>query len=272
MIKTRLFPAQAVRLHPVAFDNKAGWLLDDKGAIVVRDGNPVYVDDKGAELALASDTVKRLSDEAGGFRKRATEAEAKVAAFADIDPTKAKEALETVKSLAQGDLIKKGEVDRVKAEIAKTFETQLAEKDKVIGETTGKLSTLVRRTAFNSSQWIKDNIAVPPDVLEAFLGSRFKQEGEGLIGIQSDGSPVMSRKKAGENASFDEALEIFVSEYANKDSLLKGNNQSGSGNNGNGGGNGKGRNVRRADFDKMPPAEQATIAAQARKGELNLID
>lgn len=43
------------------------------------------------------------------------------------------------------------------------------------------------------------------------------------------GNPIYSRKNPGELADFDEALEIIISQYPHKDSILRGSGASGAG-------------------------------------------
>lgn len=262
-------------LSTAAFDNKTGWKKDDAGNLVLnKDGNPVYVDANGAELALGIDTVARLNGEARDNRIRAEAAEGKLKVFEGItDPAAALQALETVKSISAGDLLKKGEVDKLKEQIQKQFTDQLQTGEKKLTEVQTKLKNMIVSGAFGGSKYIKDQIAVPSDMLQAMFGSRFIEEGDKLVGVDGQGNKLPSRRRIGEMADFDEALEIFVSEYPNKDAILKGGNNSGSGNNGGGGNNGNGkRTVRRADFNKMQPDEQRTVVTAAQKGEVVLAD
>lgn len=269
--------ACAVIGRAVAYDpGKAGWKKDADGKLVLdSDGNPIYLDTNGAEKSLAADTVSRLNGEAKGFRERAEAAEAAVKAFGDFKPEQVKPAiaaLQTVKDLKDGDLIKAGEAERVRNEIKQTYETQLGERDKKIVELGGTVSGMRKDNAFRNSKYVADNIAVPIDMLTAVFGNNFKDEDGRLVAYDALGQKIISKKKGGEYADFDEALSIMVDNYSHKDAIMKGTGNSGSGNNGNGGTKGGGRLVRRADFDAMPGHEQASIAAKANAGELQIVD
>lgn len=259
---------------PVAYapGDKQGWKLDADGKIEMRDGNPVYIDAQGAELALGADTVGRLNGEARSHRERADTAEASLKAFEGIDPKKAKDALDTVGKLDQKKLIDAGEVDRVRAEIESTYKTQLTEKDTEIAKLRGDYDGLQLQTKFTGSKWITDNIAVPVDMLQSTFGKNFKTENGKLISVDNNGNKIFSKKNAGEYADFDESIEILVNGYSQRDSILKGTNHTGTGNDGAGGANGGKRIVRRADFEKLSPIDQAATAAKMTAGELVIQD
>jgi dsDNA-specific endonuclease/ATPase MutS2 len=106
--------------------------VDASGNAVLQDGNPVYVADDGKELALDAaklyGQVRELTTEAAGKRKALKEAEDKLAQFAEIeDPKAAREALETIKSI---DGKSKADVEKVRAEVSKSFEPKLTDLEK----------------------------------------------------------------------------------------------------------------------------------------------
>lgn len=265
--------------YAVAFEGaKPGWKLDADGKIEMRDGNPIYVDSAGQELTLGTDTISRLNGEAKTQRERAEAAEGKLTKWKDleaagVDPAKALEALNTVKDIKDGDLIKAGEVQKIRDEIGKNYETKINELTTKNGELTGQIDSMTLGGAFTGSKWISDNIAIPVDLLQAQFGKQFKRENGNLVAYDANGNKIYSKQRGGELASFDEAMSIIVEGYAHKDSILKGGNNTGTGSNGNGGANGnQQRIVRRADFDKLPPNQQADTAAKARAGEVSIVD
>lgn len=261
----------------VPFEGKPGWKMaeDGKSILVDADGNPIYIHADGTEGAIKSTTIAERNAEAQRHRVRAETAEEKLKAFDGIDPEKAKAALETVKSITDGDLIKKGEAERIREEIRKGFETQIADKDTTINGLNSKLSSTHLGLAFNGSKFIADKLAIPADIVRATFGGNFKVDPETgkITAIASDGNPVMSKKNLGNPADFEEALEMIVENYPHKDAIMKGTNAGGSGNNGGGGNNNAGKKVyRRDEFAKLPPATQATVAEQAGKGEVVIQD
>lgn len=237
---------------------------DEHGHVVVQDGNPVYVHDDGKEIpfdaAATVATIGRLNGEAKGHRERAEGAETKLKVFEKItDPAAALAAMETVKNLDTKKLIDAGEVEKVKAEAAKAFEGQLQSLQEahkpVLAERDALKASLVDMkigTAFNGSKFVTDKIAVPPDMLRATFGSRFKVEDGAIVGYDPAGNKIFSRAKPGEVAEFDEALGMMVDSYAHRDHILKGSGASGGGANGNGG-NAGGKTLSRAAFDALAP-------------------
>lgn len=277
MIRTNnLTLALALRVTgmPVAFDpGTAGWKKDADGKIVTNEaGDPIYVNTAGQELSLGTDTVARLNNEAKTNRERAEEAERKLKPFEGLDAAAAKDAIDKLSKVDQKKLIDSGEVDKVRTEVSKLFEGQIAEKDKTNAELSSRVETMTRNNAFRSSKFIADQIAVPADMIQATFGGNFKVEGDKLVPYYANGEKVYSKKRGGEVADFDEALEIIVDGYAHKDHILKGGNHSGSGNQGKGGTTGGGRIVRREAFEAMGPVDQANTAEAASKGELTIAD
>jgi hypothetical protein len=74
--------------------------FDDKGAVVVQDGKPVYSMEDGKEVAFDApatcDTINRLNGEAEQHREQKEAAETKLKAFDCIEPEAARKALDTV--------------------------------------------------------------------------------------------------------------------------------------------------------------------------------
>lgn len=254
-----------------AFGNP-GWKMDGDKIAVDASGNPIYVKDDGSEQAVEAGTVGRLNGEAKTFRERAEAAEAKVRAFGDLDPVKAKEALETVGKIADKKLYESGEVDTLKQQITASMQAQLDEVKKSNGDLTTERDGLIKKTAFQSSEFIRERVAVPRDMFEATFERNLKVENGKVVPYGPDGNPIYSAKRMGEIADVDEALEIMVSRHPNKDAILRAPTGGGTGNQGGGGSQGKGRVVKRSDFNGMSPMDQATIAGQAAKGEISLVD
>lgn len=269
------FLGSAVRFSIVAaFDpGKAGWKMSADGkTIEIKDGNPIWVDATGTEATMAGDTIARLNGEAKANRIRAETAEATVQTFKDIDPVAAKKALDIVKNIDAKKLIDAGEVEKVRTEISGQFQTQLNEKDKALGSLQERIDNMTVGNIFNNSSFVRDRIAVPQDMFEASFRQNFKVKDGKLEAYDKSGNRIMSRTKVGDYADPDEALEIMVDQHPQKAVILKANNNSGSGNNGNGGNNTGARVVRRADFEKMTPAQQASTSQEAIKGLLQLVD
>lgn len=268
-IRNLLLASVALR----AFDpGKSGWKLDANGKIEMKDGNPIFIDANGGELTLGTDTITRLNGEAKALRTRAEKAEGDLKGFEGLDPALARKAIDTVSKLDAKKLIDAGEVEKVREEIKKSYDGQIAEKDAALGKVSTELSTLRKTTAFSTSKFVQERVAVPAEMFQNTFGNYFKEEEGKLVAYYPHGEKVFSKKRAGEVADFDEALELLTGNYAHKDSILKAPNNSGSGNGGGGGGRGGNRTITRADFDKLNPVERGAHAQLAGKGELTIVD
>jgi hypothetical protein len=242
--------------------------LDDAGHVVVQDNKPVYVDDNNREIAFdypsTLATISRLNGESKTHREAKEAAEGKLRAFEGIDdPEKARKALETVKNLDDKRLVDAGEVERIKAEAKSAFDEQLKALEKkhkpVEAERDSLRSELKQERigmAFGRSKYIGEKLAIPVDLVQARFGSNFDIEDGKIVAKDAAGNRVYSLAKPGEIAEFDEALEILVSHYPNRDNILKGSGGSGGGAGGSGGGNSGKKQMTRAQFDALSAADR----------------
>ncbi|MCK3657228.1 hypothetical protein A4G18_00460 [Pasteurellaceae bacterium Pebbles2] len=212
--------------------------LDENGHVVVADGKPVYVYDDGKEVPFDAEQATRkiaeLNNESKTHRLAKEKAEVELEKFEGIDDVEAaKKALETVKNLDDKKLIEAGEVDRVKAEVVKSYEAKLAEKDKQLTQAKQELHNEVVGGAFARSAFIAEKMSIPVDLVQSFFGKHFNVEDGKITAKDANGSAIFSRQKAGELADFDEALEFIISSYPQKDHILKpSGNQGGGSSNG----------------------------------------
>lgn len=257
----------------VAFENDGGsWKTDADGNIVMKDGNPVFINAAGSEQIVAKDTIANLNSEAAGYRKRAETAEAKLKPFEGLDAEKAKKAIETVVKLDAKKLIDAGEVDKVRDEISKSFNEQIAELTKENGTLKSTVDGLHLDAAFNGSEFVRQNVAIPVEMLRATFGTQFKVEDGKVVPYGADGNRIRSKKMVGEQASFEEGLEIILDGYPHKDAIMKPADASGSGSGGGGGGRGQGLVMKTSEFDNLSPSQQSEAAAKARAGEIQIVD
>lgn len=264
--------------------------LDENGHVVILDGKPVYVHDDGKEIAFdvvtTVATITRLNGEAKVNREAKEEAENKLKAFAGIDdPAEAKKAITVVRNLKDGDLIQAGKAEEIKHAAVKAYEEKIKEQERVFGEQIKAVTTerdmlknnLDREViggSFTRSKYISDKIAIPADLVQSRFGDAFKVDETGkLVAHQKNGDPIYSRAKPGEIASFDEALEILVDQYPNKDHILKGTQSNGDGARQNNGGsmNAQGqRTMKRSEFSQLSPERQQ--AAAIGKDKVTIVD
>ena len=248
------------------------WKLDENNNIVLKDGDPIYVDANGVEKTVGVDTIARLNKEAKDHREAKEEAQAKLKLYEGIDPEKARVALETVAKLDANKLIETGEVDKLKAQITQQFQTQLSEKDTAYSELKNKFDNMLIDSMFANSEFIRNNVAVPVDMFEAKFRNNFKIENNEVVPYGYDGSRLMSKSRAGEYATTEEAMQILAESHPNKDVILKANPGNGSGSGTGGGANGGGRYMKRSDFEKLSPLQQSEYAKKMAKGEIQLTD
>lgn len=248
------------------------WKIDANGNIVMKDGNPVFLNSAGQEQTVAHDTIARLNAEAKTHRERAEAAEAALKPFEGLDPSKARESIELVSKIDQKKLIESGKVEEVRAEVKKQYDTQLAEREKALNDTTARLNSLLIDSVFNSSKFVHERVAIPHDIFKASFSKNFKIENGEVIPYDKNGVRLYSKERAGEYATPEEALQLYIDARPDKDSLLKAATSSGSGNQGGGGGQGAGNIMKRADFEKLTPAKQSETAAKVNAGEMKLTD
>lgn len=207
--------------------------LDAQGHVVVQDGKPIYVTDDGQEVAFdaveTTAAIKRLNGGAKGHRERAEAAEKALKAFEGIDPEAAAKALDTVTKLDQKKLIDAGEVDKVRAEITKNWESRLSEAEKAKQALEQQLHNELIGGNFARSKVIAEKLAIPADLVQAAFGSAFKVENGRVVAYDKNGQAIYSKANPSEPAGFDEALLSLVDAYPNKEHILKGSGASGSG-------------------------------------------
>lgn len=250
----------------------AGWKVDDNGNILMKDGNPVYVDADGKEQTIAVNAISNLIGENRKFRSRAQEAEQALAAFDGIDAEKARDALDKIGKIDAKQLLDAGKVDEIRAEIEGRYKAQLTTANERVSSLESKLDSMALDTAFSTSKFVNERLAIPADLVRSAFGSNFKVEDGKLVPYGADGKPIYSNDKIGEVASFDEALSIIINGRPDKDRLLLAKPGNGSGNNGAGGNRGDGRVITRSEFDALPPLEKGRVAAEAGEGKLKIVD
>ncbi|MCK5346085.1 MAG: hypothetical protein KAR20_21895, partial [Candidatus Heimdallarchaeota archaeon] len=221
------------------------WKMEND-QIVVKDGHPVWAYEDGKESPFDAGSalarVRDLTTESVGRKTKIRELTEKFAPFEDIeDPAKfvtdAKAALETVANLKDKEFVDAGEVERIKRGVSDSYDTKIenmqkthdlaiTEKDALITSSTKSIKNLLVRGAFDRSEFIRDATVLSPSIAFATFGEMFSIEDvEGVptaIGVRSSGEKIYSLKNAGSFANPDEVIEILVTEYTDKDVILKG--------------------------------------------------
>ncbi|MCA3183912.1 MULTISPECIES: DUF6651 domain-containing protein [unclassified Cupriavidus] len=241
---------------------------DAEGNLLTQEVNgqklPIFVNAEGKESPFDGDgtvaTISRLNGEAKSHRERFEKAETALKAFDGLsDPAAAIAALETVKNLNDKKLVDAGEVQKVKDQ---AIQSVRAEFEPVVKERDALKTQLFDEKiggAFARSKFIGEKVAIPTDFVQATFGKHFTIEEGRIVAKDANGNQLFSTTRHGEPANFEEALSMLVDAHPQRDSILKGSGASGSGAQGHGGGGGK-RNLSRAQFDALPPAEQGKMA------------
>jgi len=213
--------------------------VDENGAVVVRDGMPVYVHDDGKEVAFdaksAISTIKRVSDERDSLRKESEKLKGSLeqwtTALGEITPEDARGAVDTVALMDEKQLLDASGVEKLKAEVSsaweqkfakasKTWEEKVAEREAALKAKEGTIYKLLVSRKFDTSDFLTKQVNLIPEAAEALFGPRFSVEGEQVVGRDGDGNVIYSREKPGEVAEFDEALFSMILAHPRRDDLL----------------------------------------------------
>lgn len=248
------------------------WKMDGDNFAKDDAGNPIWVNGT-QELSVKGDTISGLVAENKRHRGRADDLATKLAKFDGIeDPDAARQALETVKDIDTSKLINAGKLDEVRREVTQQLETRIQTAERERNEALQQRDNTLLDSAFNASEFARERLAVPVEMVRATFGSRFKVEDGKIVAYDANGSVVYSDKNLGEPATFDEALEKTINGYKYKDTILKAPEAGGTGGGGGGGARGKGRTLSRADFEALTPVQQAEFAGKMQTGEASIAD
>jgi hypothetical protein len=228
------------------------WTLKtaEDGAPVIQDGIPVYVDEAGKEAPIDPNQmhakILELNAESKNRREKIQELTSKLKPLEGIENIEeflgnATQAIETVKNLEDSDLVKAGEVEKIKEDAKRGIEMvkqQLTEKlksreDELQGELT-KRDAYIRQLMISSKFAQHDLFSgtnprtyLDPEVAESYFGRFFGVEEVGgqlrVIARGADGDVITSREpgKFAEPADFNEAMELIFSQHPKKDQYLR---------------------------------------------------
>jgi len=222
--------------------------------VVVEEGRPVYVHDDGSEIPFDADSavskISNLTEEKDRHFKKFQAVNERLEAFGELEPDEiiaklkeydkidiqeARKAMETVANLDDGDLIKAGQVDTIKAEMRKAFQEKENEINNSWGKEITKVQDLVStknttiyelmvNSRFASSPTILEKTTLPPDIAANYFSKNFRVEGEGIdakvVGYINN-ERVFSKERPGEVAEFEEALSVVIDAYPMKDRILR---------------------------------------------------
>jgi hypothetical protein len=248
------------------------WKFNEENQIEVRDGNPIWVNEDGAEGVVQGNVISRLNTENKQHRERAEKAETALKNYEGLDPAVARDALDKMSKIDGKALIDAGQVDQLKSQFEKQFAEAMAKSNEALGATKSRLENLIRENAFSGSRFVAEELAIPRSAAEAVFGRYFKVENDTLVAVDKAGNPIASKKNFGANADLDEALQIILENHPERDQYLRAASNGGSGAPSNAGRLPSNQRVSRADFDKMAPSQQKAVVAKVSAGEAQLVD
>jgi hypothetical protein len=227
------------------------YALTENGNIKISNGHPVVIDeDDGEEIELDAiglyAKVPQLQNEAKKRRLELKDVKKQLEAYEGlgIEDTEnfgewkenAEKALETIENIDQSKLIDAGKVEEIKQAVKdemaakiekikkqaqdaeKEFKTSLTEKD-------GTIRKLMVDDQFNTSKYIGEELILTPKMARKIFGDNFRVEktddGNAVtVGYLGD-DPIMSKKKIGDYARFDEALQYMIDNDPDSDSYKR---------------------------------------------------
>lgn len=257
--------------------------LDANGNVVLQDGKPVYILDDGREVAHdAAATVAKISSlngEAMSHRQAKEAAEAALKPFKDAgitDAAAAAEALQTMANIKTGDLTTAAKVQEIKDAATRSANEAVAaatraaeEKQRELTEQNTKLTQDLNNHiiggSFAGSKFISEKLAIPADIAQKVFGDRFKVDGGKLVPLDQTGNPIFSATNHGNHADFEEALQVMVNQYPNKDMILKGSGASGGGASGGGAAQPGAKTMSRAQWDGASQSDRMAFSKAGGK-------
>lgn len=248
------------------------WKVDDKQVPVMQDGNPVWIDDAGKEMIVQGNTISRLNGEAKTHREAKEAAEAKLKPWDGLEPADVRAKLDKFKDVDLSKMVQAGKLDEVRTEVTRQSQEKIQAAERERDALRAKHDNMLMQAAFTGSKFMQERVAIPAEMVQSTFGRHFKIEEDKIVPYDNLGSKLLSKKRMGEYADFDEAIEMFVDAYPHKDAILKAPGGTGTGGSGGGGQRPGSKFVKRSDFAALSPAQQAEAAGKMRTGELTIVD
>lgn len=244
-----------MKLKTVEVEGKTYAQLDSEGRVLYDNNGEEYAFDAGKTYSK----IQELTNEAKTHREAKEAAEAKAA-----------EASKKLDGVDLSKMVDAGKLDEVKAEVEQRYEQRLAEEAKKRQRLEQQYNSEKLASAFASSKFVNDSLAVPPDMAQSTFGNRFKVEGGKIVATDDSGNTIYSRKNPGSPADFDEAMGLIVESYPHRDRIMKPSGAKGVGSDPEG--EGAPRTISRGDFSNLHPSKQSELARQAQEGKVKIVD
>jgi hypothetical protein len=230
--------------------NTGGSSADDatKGGEGGQDGDkkPTMTDKEAAllkEVMDKKDALTKTKAELKTLADAKAASDARLAEYEGLDVERVKALLKQEQEREQTELEKKGEFDRVKAQMIEQHKKELetltnakSEEVKRLSEDLNKTSTLIKELtigrAFSESPFIRESLTLTPSKTRTVYGSHFElQDGKVVAYDKPAGSETRTVlvDANGEPMSFDKAMAKLIDMDDDRDSLLRSKMKPGSG-------------------------------------------
>jgi len=271
--------------------------VDDNGNPIVFDDEDDKFVPIGLNAIHLYSKIPELQNEAKRYREDRDKYKSRIEKFGELDPeevhdklkaiegidlAKAKEALATVANLDQLDRDRNIEIEKIKDQVGEAYKNKIREIDDshtrkvgaledAINKKDSAIRDLLIKGAFDSNAFIKEQTVIPSDMAYARFGGYFRvDEDEGRLKVVAvhpfnginyqAGDPIYSLSRPGDIAQPEEAIEILINEYPNKDSILR-TTVGGSA----AGGNTSGTASKRAELERLKDMNPAQRLNELRK-------
>lgn len=219
----------------------------------IKDGKPIYVAADGTETVYDAEglaaQLHTVNGESASRRKALKELKERVEAFEGIDPDAARKALATMEGLDTSKLIEAGKANEMKEAAVAAVKAEMAKLEGERNDAVNRYEGALVQAAFGGSRFIAEKLAIPADMVQATFGQRFSTDEGVVLGRDAAGNVIYGPD--GQPASFDAALEKIVSDYPQKDMILRGGNKGGSNAPGGGAGGGAAGSITGKEFEAL---------------------
>lgn len=227
------------------------------------------------EVMAKKETARAAQAAADAAEAKAKELADRLAAFDGIDLDEVKGLLKEKQERELSDLEKRGEFERVKAQMAEAhqrdveaakaaYEPKVAELTEALNKREQVITELTIGRSFSESTFIRDSLALPVTKTRVLYGAHFELQDGKIVGYDkpagaTDRTPLVDAN--GNFLDFDKAMEKIVEGDPDRDNLLKSKIRGGSGSHND-------PNITAEDKNKKPLTGRERILAAVSAGQL----
>lgn len=230
-----------------------------------------------AEAALLKEVMEKKTalnkakEEAKQLQTAKAELETKLKQFDGIDLEEIQNLVKERKEREVAELEKKGEWDRLKAQMLEAHnkeldrvrsesETKIKELQEITGKSTKQIHELTIGRSFSESTFIREDLTLTPNKARVIYGSHFELQDGKIVAFDKpagDANRTMLIDGDGEPLGFDKAIAKLVEVDPDRDNLLRSKMRAGSGSDNDTGVKNKGKQPELRGKDRILAAMQA---------------